>query len=187
MLKNEGNRLTRVIVCTPRKEYALGKNDPTHNLGDLGNPNIAIAQHNSLKSALEDFGSEVIDVPELDGHPNSVFTRDTAVMTPEGFIHLRLGIESRLDEGDWMSETLSNLGLPRAGYISSPGTVDGGDVVLAGDVAFVGQSIRTNPEGIRQLSAILEPIGYEMRIIPLPDNILHLDKVLLTIAPDTLL
>ncbi len=187
MLKNEGNRLTRVIVCTPRHEYALGKNDSAHNLGDLGNPQEAIAQHDLLKSALKKFGSEVIDLPELDGHPNSVFTRDTAVMTPEGFIQLRLGINSRLGEGDWMSETLSNLGLPLAGHISSPGTVDGGDVVLAGNVAFVGQSTRTNIEGIRQLSAILEPMGYEMRVIPLPNNILHLDKVLLTIAPDTLL
>ena len=187
MLNNEGNRLTRVAVCSPRKEYALGKNDPAHNLGDLGSPEDAINQHDSLKSTLKAFGCEVIDLPELDAHPNSVFTRDTSLMTPKGYVQLRLGIESRLGEGIWMGETLANLGLPLAGQITAPGSVEGGDVVLAGDVAFVGQSIRTNAEGIRQLSAILEPMGYEMRVISLPDNILHLDKVLLTIAPDTLL
>ena len=150
MLNNEGNRLTRVVVCSPRKEYALGKNDPTHNLGNLGNPEDAIKQHDSLKAELKSFGSEVIDLPELDGHPNSVFTRDTALMTPEGYVQLRLGIETRLGEGDWMNETLANLGLPLAGRITAPGSVEGGDVVLAGNMAFVGQSIRTNTEGIRQ-------------------------------------
>ena len=187
MLNNEGNRLTRVAVCSPRKEYVLGKNDPTHNLGDLGSSEDAINQHDLLKAELKAFGCEVIDANELDGHPNSVFTRDTALMTPEGYVQLRLGIESRLGEGNWMGETLANLGLPLVGRITTPGSVEGGDVVLAGRIAFVGQSTRTNQEGIRQLSTILEPMGYEMRVIPLPDNILHLDKVLLTIAPDTLL
>ena len=187
MLNNEGNRLTRVAVCSPRKEYALGKNDPAHNLGNLGSAEDATFQHNQLKTTLKKFGCEVIDLPELDAHPNSVFTRDTSLMTPKGYVQLRLGIDTRLGEGNWMGETLANLGLPLAGHITAPGSVEGGDVVLAGDVAFVGQSIRTNAEGIRQLSAILEPMGYEMRVIPLPDNILHLDKVLLTIAPDTLL
>ena len=147
MLESEGGRLTRVAVCTPRKEYALASNDPAHNIGDLGNPAAAVSQHDSLKAALRSFGSDVIDVPELDGHPNSVFTRDTALTTPEGYVQLRLGLPSRQGEAAWMGQTLSTLGLPRVGQISAPGTVEGGDVVLAGDVDSSGSQSAPTKRG----------------------------------------
>jgi dimethylargininase len=157
MLASEGDKLKRVVVCTPRKEYAGGASDlEKHNIGDLGEPETAVQQHDDLKSELAKFGAQVTDVPELEGHPNSVFVRDTALSTPQGYVKLRLGLDSRLGEGDWMAGVLNGLGEPCVGEIKAPGKVDGGDVVLAGDVAFVGRSIRTNEEGIRQLSVLLK-------------------------------
>jgi len=35
MLRNEGERLKRVVVCTPRKEYARVSNLEKHNIGEL--------------------------------------------------------------------------------------------------------------------------------------------------------
>jgi dimethylargininase len=67
------------------------------------------------------------------------------------------------------------------GEIKAPGTVEGGDVVLAGNVAFIGNSIRTNDEGIRQFSEIVTKMGYEVRVIKLPETVLHLDKALMTL------
>jgi dimethylargininase len=184
MLSHEGERLKRVVVCTPRREYALGGSDlKKHNIGELGDPRIAVQQHDALKTRLGLFGTEVVDVAELEGHPNSVFVRDTALCTPKGYVRLRLGLESRQGEGGWMAEVLEGLGEPCVGEIREPGTVEGGDVVLAGDVAFVGRSIRTNEAGVRQLSSLLVQIGYEVRVIHLPENILHLDKVLMTLGP----
>jgi dimethylargininase len=184
MLASEGDRLKRVVVCTPTQEYARGASDlEKHNIGELGDPEIAIRQHDELKSELARFGTEVIDVPELEGHPNSVFVRDSALCTPLGYVKLRLGLDSRLGEGDWMAAVLDGLGEPCVGEIKAPGTVDGGDVVLAGDVAFVGRSIRTNQEGIRQLSVPLKSMGYEIRVVELPDTILHLDKALMLLGP----
>ena len=183
MLKSEGERLKRVVVCTPKHEYAHASNLEKHNIGELGNPKVAIQQHDTLKSKLMEFGCEVIDVPELTEHPNSVFTRDTALSTPQGYIKLRLGLETRQGEDEWMAETLNSYGEYCAGEIKAPGTVEGGDVVLAGNVAFIGESIRTNKEGIKQLSEMLEKMEYEIRIIKLPDTILHLDKALMTLGP----
>jgi len=90
MLRNEGERLKKVVVCAPLKEYALGANDlEKHNIGELSDPIIAIEQHNALKSTLKAFGATVIDTPELENHPNSVFTRDSALSTPKGYkIHV---------------------------------------------------------------------------------------------------
>ena len=187
MLKNEGERLKRVIVCTPKREYACATNLEKHNIGKLGNPKVAVQQHDKLKSKLREFSAEVIDIPELDEHPNSVFTRDTALCTPQGYIRLRLGLETRQGEGKWMATTLDLLGESCVGEIKAPGTVEGGDIVLAGTVAFIGKSIRTNEEGIRQLSALLKKMGYEIRIIELPDTILHLDKALMVLGPKQVL
>ena len=183
MLRNEGESLQRVVVCTPRYEYARADNLEEHNIGDLGDPKVAVEQHDDLKSKLREFGAEVTDLPELGGHPNSVFTRDTALCTPKGYVKLRLGLESRQGEQEWMAAALEAMGETCAGEIGAPGTVEGGDVVLAGDVAFVGQSIRTNEEGIEQLSGLLAVMGYEIRVIGLPDTILHLDKVLMVLGP----
>ena len=187
MIRNEGERLQHVVVCTPRKEYALGARDPKHNIGELSDPEVAIQQHTALQTTLGEFGAQVLDILELEGHPNSVFTRDTALCTPQGYIELRLGLETRQGEGEWMARALDAIGVPRVGRITAPGTVEGGDVVLAGKVAFVGRSIRTNEEGIRQLSGMLEVMGYEIRVIELPDTILHLDKALMVLDPNQVL
>lgn len=187
MLKNEGDKLTRVVVCSPREEYFRVTNIEEHNLAQLADRDLAIRQHDTLKKIITDFGSEVIDIPELANHPNSVFTRDTALCTPRGYIKLRLGLETRRGEEEWMSGALESIAEPYVGEISAPGTVEGGDVILAGTVAFVGRSIRTNGEGVTQISSFLRTMGYEIRILYLPDSILHLDKVLMVAGPTRML
>jgi dimethylargininase len=187
MLKSESDRLRRVVTCSPRIEYARASNHKAHNIGELGSPELAIQQHDALKQALSAFGAEVLDIPELAEHPNSVFTRDTALCTPQGYMRLSLGLESRRGEELWMATFLDSQQEICVGEIKAPGTVEGGDVVLAGDVAFIGSSIRTNVEGIRQFSGIVTAMGYEVRAITLPDTVLHLDKVLMTLDAERVL
>jgi dimethylargininase len=184
VLRNEGERLSRVVVCTPGDEYCRVRDLKKHNIVERADPDRAFEQHDALKRCLADFGAEVIDVPELVYHPNSVFTRDTALCTPSGYIKLRLGLETRQGEEQWMSQILDSLGEPFVGEIEPPGTVEGGDVLLAGSVAFVGRSIRTNHDGVEQLTAYLSAMGCHVRVIPLPDSILHLDKALMLVGPD---
>ena len=183
MLRDESERLRKMVVCTPRHEYGNASSDlERHNIGALGSTEMAINQHDMLKTTLKQFGAEVIDVAELIDHPNSVFTRDTAMCTPRGYIELRHGLGSRQGEEEWMAHILEGLGETCAGEIEAPGTVEGGDVVLAGSAAFIGHSIRTNKEGVSQLSCILGKMGYEIRVIEIPKTILHLDKVLMVLG-----
>jgi dimethylargininase len=187
VLSNEADRLTRVVVCSPREEYFLVSDLEEHNFAQLADRNLAVQQHDTLKSKIREFGSEVIDIPELANHPNSVFTRDTALSTPYGFIKLRLGLDTRRGEEQWMSRALESIGEFCVGEIRAPGTVEGGDVILAGSIAFVGRSIRTNDEGVTQLSSLLSAMDYEVRKICVPDGILHLDKVLMAAGPNRML
>ncbi|MBP1766539.1 MAG: hypothetical protein H6P98_654 [Candidatus Aminicenantes bacterium] len=186
MLRNEGDRLTRVAVCSPRSEYFRIEDLRAHNIQEVADQDSAKAQHAALTDLLAKHGVEVIDVGECPGHPNSVFTRDMAVGAPEGYIRASMGIPTRVGEEDWMADALDRLGEPCAGDIRLPGTLEGGDVVLAGRVAFVGLTRRTNAEGIRQLSVLFNRMGIEVRVVELPETYLHLDQVVGILRPDKL-
>jgi dimethylargininase len=187
MLKNEGDRLVRVAVCTPGDEYFNPGDLTEHNLLQLADRDLTLKQHDTLKETLRSSGSEVIDLPELTGHPNSVFTRDTALATPDGYIKLKMGLDTREGEEEWMADLLDSKGESFAGEIVAPGTVEGGDVILAGQVAFIGRTIRTNDDGIEQLSVLLGKMDFEIRVIPMPCTILHLDKAMMMTGPDSII
>ena len=187
MLRSEGERLRKVIVCTPEKEYFNVNNLKAHNIEEIADKEKAKKQHNELKRILKNFGSIVIDVPELGNHPNSVFTRDTAVCTPNGYIKLRMGLETRRGEEEWMSEILDLIGESAVGSIKNPGTVEGGDIILTDKVAFIGHSLRTNKEGINQISEILKSMNYEIRVANLPEYHLHIGGAMTVIGPENIL
>jgi dimethylargininase len=166
--------LTRVIVCPPGPEYFNVRHRKSHNIERPADERKAKRQHDDLRSLLQRSGCKVIDVPELEGHPNSVFTMDTALCTPFGFITLRMGLDTRRGEETWMENILTSLGEKQAGKIESPGTVEGGDVILTGSIAFIGLSQRTNKEGAKQVSALLASMNYEIRMATVPSPYLHL-------------
>ena len=87
----------------------------------------------------------------------------------------------------WMANILKSLGEPCAGEIEAPGTVEGGDVILAGSVAFVGRSSRTNEEGIRQLSDLLHEMDYETRVVAVKSSSLHIGGLMSAIGPNRIL
>ncbi len=185
MVRNEGERLRRVIVCAPRYEYFELEKPEVHNIGEAAEPEKAMAQHRRLQAVLRQAGARVINLKELPGHPNSVFARDAGLVTPRGYIKLRLGLRTRRGEEDWMASALDRLGVRRLGTIEPPGTVEGGDVIMAGKVAFVGLSERSNKTGVRQLSRLLMSMDYELRILTLPAPHLHIGGAMSVLGPET--
>ena len=72
--------------------------------------------------------------------------------------------------------------------IRSPGTLDGGDVVEAGNHFFIGISARTNETGAQQFADLLSKFDYTASLIDIRyvDGILHL-KSGLAYLPDNVL
>ncbi len=187
MLKHEGDKLKRAIVCEPQKEYFHVADPKAHNIGQVANKAKATRQHQQLRALLRQSGCRVINLKEMPGHPNSVFARDTSLVTPKGYIKLRMGLRTRRGEEGWAAAALDSMGVPCAGEIEEPGTVEGGDVILAGIVVFVGRSRRTNLSGVRQLSQFLASMGYEVRTIVLPPSYLHIGGAMSVVGPKTVL
>jgi dimethylargininase len=66
--------------------------------------------------------------------------------------------------------------------ITEPGILDGGDVLKVGSTVYVGRGGRTNAEGVRQLGAVLAPLGATVISVPVT-KVLHL-KSAVTALPD---
>jgi dimethylargininase len=123
---------------------------------DLGVPDYALVlkQHAAYMDTLRSIGLKVIELDPLPDYPDAHFVEDTAVVTPEVAIITNPGAPSRRGEEKSIAEIL--LQYRQVEYIQSPGTVDGGDVLMIGNHFLIGISQRTNPRGAEQLGLILE-------------------------------
>ncbi|HEU24510.1 MAG: dimethylarginine dimethylaminohydrolase family protein [Athalassotoga sp.] len=164
----------KFLMCEPGEAY-FGVDDlKVHNIKERSNKELAISQHRVLSSLIRSLGHDVIMVEELEGHPNSVFVKDPVYCTPYGYIKLRMGLESRRGEEEWLSKALDSFGIKCLGELKAPATGEGGDIVITERLAFIGLSSRTNLEGVQKISEILSNFGYESRMIKVPSPYLHL-------------
>jgi dimethylargininase len=128
-------------------------------------------QHREIARWLESEGVTVITLPPDPELPDSTFTEDTAIVLDELAIITNPGAASRRPEILPIAAILAHF--RPLEWIESPGTVEGGDVVRIGHLIYVGLGTRTNREGIRQLTSIAAPYGYQVIPVPL-QQVLHL-------------
>jgi dimethylargininase len=167
---------TRAIVRPPAATFTDGITS-----SGLGPPDLALAleQHEAYCRVLERLGLELVRLPPDSDFPDSTFVEDAAIVAGRGAILTRPGAPSRAGEVRAMRAALERW-FPDLDRITSPGTVDGGDVCEAGDHFFIGLSHRTNEEGAAQLTAWLKARGFGSSVIDIRDvpGILHLKTAL---------
>ena len=142
---------------------------------------LARAQHAAYADALVACGWTTQQVPPAEDCPDSVFVEDTVVVCEDLAVLARSGAPARRAEVAGVAAIAQSLGL-RTAAIQEPGTLDGGDVLQAGRTVYVGRGGRTNGAGIRQLRALLAPLGRTVVAVPL-SGVLHL-KSAVTALPD---
>jgi dimethylargininase len=143
-------------------------------------PGVAAAQHAQYEQTLRALGCTIHRLPAAADMPDSVFVEDTAVVLDEIAVITRPGAPSRRSETAAVEEWLKHRRI--LGHIVDPGTVDGGDVLVAGRAIYVGASTRTNAAGIEQLRALVEYFGYTLHAVEVK-GCLHL-KSAVTAASD---
>lgn len=153
----------------------------------LGKPDYdkALAQHRNYVAALESCGLEVLVLEADEAFPDSTFIEDAAILTPHCAFVTRPAAPSRAGETVAIREVLPRY-YRNIATINAPGTLDGGDVMQVGDHFFIGLSGRTNPEGARQLIALLEQHGITGSTVPVRE-FLHLKTGVTAINDTTLL
>ena len=140
----------------------------------MGEPDYdkALAQHAGYVEILQECGLRVTVLDGDSRYPDSTFVEDVAVCTPHCAIIANPGAPSRNGEKDGMRDVLRGF-FDRIEDIRPPGTLEGGDVMMAGTHCYVGISERTNREGAGQLIKILQNYNMNGSMIPLK-KMLHL-------------
>ena len=172
-------RATTALVRRPSPRLAEGI--VTHIERSPIDVELAIRQWEAYVAALRNAGWDIVEVPPAPDCPDSAFVEDTMVVYRNVAVIARPGTDSRTAETEAAEQVVESLRYS-INRIRPPGTLDGGDVLKVGDTVYVGRGGRTNGEGIRQLRAILTPIGATVVAVPLT-KVLHL-KSAVTALPD---
>ncbi len=172
---------TRALCRRPGSDLAGGITT-----SDLSKPDFSLAcdQFDSYVALLTECGLEVTVLEALGGFPDAHFIEDTAVVTADVAVITNPGAASRQGEQHTVARAMA-AHLPLA-HIESPGTLDGGDVLMIGTHFLIGVSDRTNEEGARQLGAILESHGNTWQVVPVAAG-LHFKSSVNLVGPNTLL
>ncbi len=144
---------------------------------------LAVDQWKNYVKALGSAGWQTIEIPPAEDCPDSVFVEDTMVVYKNVAVIANPLAPSRRPEIPAAEKVVSELRLS-INRIRPPGHLDGGDVLKIGDTIYVGRGGRTNAEGIRQLRAILSPIGATVVAIHL-GKVLHLKSAVTALGDGT--
>ncbi len=160
------------IVRRPARSLAAGITSSPH----LGLPDYekALRQHDAYIEAVEACGVSVTVLEASEEFPDSCFVEDAAVCVPGCAVLANPGAPSRRGEVEGVAEALRSFYPPqRILRIEAPATLEGGDVMIADGVVYVGLSGRTNAEGATRLLAILGACGLPGTPVPVT-GVLHL-------------
>ncbi len=179
--------LLEVLVKRPGSSFGSAFDDPAH--GFLHPVDLVEAQreHDAFVETLAALGPRVhrLDV-ELDS-PDLVYPFDPLLITDRGSIVLRPGKPNRAAEPAAIEAWTLAAGIPTAGRIEAPGTIEGGDTFwLRPDLLCIGRTLRTNDDGARQLAGL---VGGDVRIFDVPfwrgpAELIHLLSVISPVADD---
>ena len=164
----ETDMFTHAIVRRPGENFADGITTSSR-----GRPvyTLLMKQHSAYVETLASLGLEIIMLDALSDYPDAYFVEDTAVVTPDVAVAANPGAETRKGEEESVVPVLSRF--RKILRIQAPGTLDGGDVLMAGRHFFIGISERTNADGAGQLGRILGGSGNTWTVVRVESG-LHL-------------
>jgi dimethylargininase len=132
----------------------------------------ALVQHDAYVGALKQCGLSVFVLDPDEAHPDSVFVEDVALLTPDVAIITNPGAASRKGEVPEMESVIRHF-YPVVERIRPPGTLDAGDIMMAGSHFYIALSARTNAQGAAQMISILDHYGMSGSTVPFRE-MLHL-------------
>jgi len=183
-------RLRRVVMRRPGEAMAAADPAAWHYAGAIDFEE-ARRVHDEFADALRAWDVEVLYHEEpLPEHSDSVFVFDPALVTDRGSLLLSMGKAARRGEEAPLGRALELHGVPTYGRLEGEARAEGGDTLwLDHDTLAVARGFRTNAEGVRQLRALLAPLGvtvldYDLPYFAGPEVCLHLLSLISPVDAD---
>lgn len=146
----------------------------------------ALEQHSTLARTLRFFSVDLKVMESRGSDPYECAVLEGAVVFEHGAVLMRPSSMSRRIESDRLALEFTKSDIPIAGRIDPPGLLDGSDILLVGDTAFVGVGTRGNATGRTGFAEIVRAQGYNVVEIALASDVRSLRSVASAIADDTL-
>ena len=191
---NEYSLLTQVAIRSPLNSFLTDEklSNEWQDLRFHSKPELkeSIDEFIEFRKLLLNDEIKIIDLPQAKGLTiDSIYTRDSILISPKGLILCNMGRASRTPEARDNYEHLKLQGYQIAGEILAPGTLEGGDFIWLSDTkAAVGLGPRTNQNGIDQLRKILgDAVDLHEVHLPKPahpDDVLHLMSIISPLDKD---
>ncbi|HEY2917132.1 MAG TPA: arginine deiminase family protein [Candidatus Limnocylindrales bacterium] len=181
--------LQEVAVVRPGAAFGAAFDDPAHGFLHPCDLELAQREHAAFVDVLGELVPEihVLDADDLATGADAVYAFDPILVTDRGAIPLRPGKPNRRAEPAALEAWLNASGVPTAGRIEAPGTIEGGDTFwLRPDLFCIGRTLRTNDAGASQLAAV---VGGDVRVFDVPywrgpSELVHLMSVISPVADD---
>ena len=190
--------IKKIILKHPKAAFIsqkkINEEFNTLNFTEAPNFNESLNEYESFIKILDSFGIEKYFLKKNDSTSiDSIYTHDPLVITNKGVVLCNMGKLNRISESKAIKEFLIELKIPILVEITSPGKLEGGDIVWINKKTIaVGTGYRTNNEGIKQLKQILSNTVERIISVPLPhwngpNDCLHLMSNLSPIDNDLFL
>ena len=121
---------------------------------------------------------------------DSIYVRDSVLITKKGAILCCMGKEQRLHEPEATGEFLKKADIHVLGAVTGDGKLEGGDVILLDEKTLaVGLGYRTNEAGIGRLKELTSGFIDEIVVVHLPhykgpDDVFHLMSIISPVDRD---
>jgi dimethylargininase len=145
----------------------------------------ALEQHAIFVKTLEYCGVQTIVLEPAGDDPYEAAAADSAVVFEDGALIARPSAMSRRGEAERIEAEFARLDVPLAGHIVAPGLLDGGDVLLAGNTAFIGAGKRGNGIGRNGFAKVARARGYRVVEVALADGVASLRSIASAVSHDT--
>ncbi|MEO7663862.1 MAG: arginine deiminase family protein [Candidatus Limnocylindrales bacterium] len=179
--------LIDVLVKRPGPAFGAAFDDPSHGFLHAVNLDLAQREHAAFIDILAGLGPRVHVLDAEIASPDLLYTFDPLLIADAGAIALRAGKPNRAPEAAAIEAWTLAAGIPTAGRIEAPGTIEGGDTFwMQPDLFCIGRTLRTNSSGVEQLAAI---VGGDVRVFDVPywrgpAELIHLLSVISPLADD---
>lgn len=188
-LHSETERLRELILKRPEDAFRSRERidaqwETLHYTSPPDYP-AAIREYDAFVDSITSFVEKIRYLPfDESVGLDSIYVRDSMVMTDRGAVLCNMGKEARRPEPGAVRRFLESEHIPILGQIEGEGLLEGGDVVFLGSGTLaVGQGYRSNGEGLRQLRKLTGEFINKIVPVPLPhwngpDDVLHLMSIL---------
>lgn len=173
-----------LIALTRQVSPCIGQCELTYLSREFIDVAKAIQQHHSYEQSLRNLGIDVMSLPIEPDLPDAVFVEDTAVVVDEVAVVAHMGAIRRRAEVKSLIPVLADY--RRLEFLEPHATLEGGDVVRVGRTLFVGESKRTNAEGIARLREMLKRYDYQVKAVKV-SGCLHLSTGCTYLGSNTIL